>query len=82
MTTSMLPLADVLLDILRTDYEVPEDIDVDTDFESMEFDSLVLVEFAVALSRRFDVDVEDHELQEAATVAGTAELLRSKGIQG
>ncbi|MFF3938596.1 acyl carrier protein [Streptomyces phaeofaciens] len=82
MTTSTLPLADVLLDILRTDYEVPEATDVDTDFESLEFDSLVLVEFAVALSRRFDVDIEDHELQEAGTIAGTVELLKSKGIQG
>jgi acyl carrier protein len=77
-----MPLADVLIDILRTDYEVPENTDVDTDFESLEFDSLVLVEFAVALSRRFDVDVEDHELKDAGTIAGTAELLKSKGVQG
>jgi acyl carrier protein len=82
MSTSTLPLADVLIDILRSDYEVPENTDVNTDFESLEFDSLVLVEFAVALSRRFDIDVEDHELQEAGTIAATAELLKSKGVQG
>ncbi|MFE1293517.1 acyl carrier protein [Streptomyces sp. NPDC058731] len=82
MTTTTLPLADVLIDILRTDYEVPDDTDVDTDFESLAFDSLVLVEFAVVLSRRFGVDVEDHELQEAGTIAATVELLRAKGVQG
>lgn len=82
MTTTTMPLADVLIDILRTDYEVPEDAGVDTDFETLEFDSLVLVEFAVALSRRFGVEVEDHELHEAGTIAATAELLRSKGVRG
>jgi len=82
MSTSTLPLADVLIDILRTDYEVPDATDVDTDYESLEFDSLVLVEFAVALSRRFDVEVTDDELREAGNIAATVELLRSKGVQG
>ncbi|MEU6373605.1 acyl carrier protein [Streptomyces sp. NPDC046909] len=81
MSTSTMPLADILIDILLTDYEVPENTDIHTDFETLEFDSLVLVEFAVALSRRFDVDIEDHELKEAGTIAATAELLKSKGVQ-
>ncbi|MFJ8859546.1 acyl carrier protein [Streptomyces sp. NPDC102451] len=82
MTTSILPLSDVLLDILRSDYDVPDTTGPDTDFESLEFDSLVLVEIAVDLSRRFDIDVADSELQEAGNIAATVALLKSKGVQG
>ncbi|MFW6721242.1 hypothetical protein ACHZ98_13980 [Streptomyces sp. MAR4 CNY-716] len=44
----------------------------------MEFDSLVLVELAVDLSRRFDTDISHEENQEAGNVARTVELLKSK----
>ncbi|WP_347579786.1 phosphopantetheine-binding protein [Streptomyces sp. B8F3] len=47
---------------------------------SMEFDSLVLVEVAVELSRRFDTDVSHEEVQEAGNVTGTVEFLKSKGV--
>ncbi|MBT2481756.1 acyl carrier protein [Streptomyces sp. ISL-94] len=81
MTTKTLPLTDLLLDILRTEYGVPDSTDADTGFDTLDFDSLVLLELAVDLSRRFDVEVADDELQAAGTVAAMADLLTSKGVQ-
>jgi acyl carrier protein len=46
----------------------------------MEFDSLVLVEVAVELSRRFGAEVSHEEVQEAGNVTGTVALLKSKGV--
>ncbi|GAA4785958.1 acyl carrier protein [Streptomyces ziwulingensis] len=49
-----------------------------TDFESLEFDSLVLVELAVILTRDYGVEVTDEELAEAETIEATAALVNSK----
>ncbi|MET9545565.1 MULTISPECIES: acyl carrier protein [unclassified Streptomyces] len=80
MTTQTQPLSDQLLDLLAAGYEAPEGTTSDTRFDLLGFDSLVLVEVAVDLTRRYGVQVTDEELQEAGTVAGTVELLRSKGV--
>jgi acyl carrier protein len=52
----------------------------DTDFESLGFDSLSLMEMAVAIQREFGVDVAENELamcdtvgELAATVAGVVQ---------
>ncbi|WP_415950007.1 acyl carrier protein [Streptomyces sp. KLOTTS4A1] len=74
------PLADQLLGILTAEFEAPEDTTGTTQFELLGFDSLILVEFAVGLTRRFGVEVTDDEVHEAATVDGVVELLRSKGV--
>lgn len=74
-------LTDEIIDLLITEHGAPADITADTDFESLELDSLVLLEIAVVLSQRYDVVVADDELQEAGSVAGSIELLRAKGVQ-
>ncbi|WP_217165381.1 acyl carrier protein [Streptomyces sp. AC512_CC834] len=49
-----------------------------TDFESLEFDSLVLVELAVILTRDYGVEITDEELAEAETIEATAALVNSR----
>jgi acyl carrier protein len=49
-----------------------------TDFESLEFDSLVLVELAVILTREFGVEVTDEELADGKTIGETAALVARK----
>jgi acyl carrier protein len=51
----------------------------DAEYESLDFDSLVLVELALGLRERFGVPVTHEELAAAATVRGTAELLVRRG---
>ncbi|TGN77992.1 acyl carrier protein [Streptomyces bauhiniae] len=78
--TSASALADAVLALLVDKYEAPaETTAVDTEFELIGFDSLILVEVAVDLSGRYGVEVADDELQEAGTAAGVAELLVAKG---
>lgn len=49
-----------------------------TDFESLEFDSLVLVELAVILTREFAVEVTDEELADGKTIGEAAALVARK----
>jgi acyl carrier protein len=49
-----------------------------TDFESLEFDSLVLVELAVVLTREFGVEVTDEELADGKTIGEAAALVARK----
>ncbi|MFI6930372.1 acyl carrier protein [Streptomyces sp. NPDC050287] len=77
---SVATLADALLTLLVDKYEAPaETTTVDTEFELLGFDSLILVEVAVDLSRRYGIEVADDELQEAGTAVRAAELLAAKG---
>ncbi|AUH38937.1 MULTISPECIES: acyl carrier protein [unclassified Streptomyces] len=80
MTSSTRQSAEELLDLLTTEFGAPEGSTAETPFDIMEFDSLVLVEVAVELSRRFDTEVSHEEVQEAGNVTGTVELLKSKGV--
>jgi acyl carrier protein len=81
MSTQTQTLTDQLLDLITSDYEAPEDTTAETSFELLDFDSLVLVEVAVALSGRYDITVTDEELQEAGNIAGTVALLEAKGVR-
>lgn len=81
MTTQTQTLADQLLELLTSEYEAPEGTTAETSFELLGFDSLVLVEVAVALSQRYDITVTDEELAEAGNVAGAVDLLETKGVR-
>lgn len=52
----------------------------DTRFEELDFDSLVLVEFTLALQRKFGVELAEGELQAEQTIGEVAALLASKGV--
>jgi len=81
MSTQTQTLTDQLLDLITAKYADPSDTDAETSFEDLDFDSLVLVEVAVALSGRYDITVTDEELREAGNIAGTVALLEAKGVQ-
>jgi acyl carrier protein len=81
MGTQTQTLTDQLLNMFTTKYGAPEDTTADTSFELLDFDSLVLVEVAVALSTRYDIHVTDDELREAGDIANTVTLLEGKGVQ-
>jgi acyl carrier protein len=71
----------ITADLLRRfveEYDAPETTTPDTAFEEIEFDSLVLVEVAVGLTKEYGVEVAEEELQRAGSVAATAELLLAK----
>lgn len=74
-------LTDELLNLLTAQYGAPRDTTAETSFELLDFDSLVLVEVAVALSGRYGITVTDEELHEAGSVAGTVALLEAKGVR-
>ncbi|WP_063784223.1 acyl carrier protein [Streptomyces sp. SBT349] len=82
MTTRAAIEPELILDILTTEFEVPADTAVDTDFESLDLDSLVLVELAVMLTKQYDVEVAGDELVAAGTAAKVAELLSAKVMGG
>ncbi|GAB1688968.1 acyl carrier protein [Krasilnikovia sp. M28-CT-15] len=59
--------------------EVPaEKIDPTAEFETMELDSLVLVQLAVVLEKEYGVSVEDSEIAAVKTIEQTAALVESK----
>ncbi|WP_181793545.1 acyl carrier protein [Streptomyces sp. WELS2] len=80
MTTTTAGLEQQILDVLVSEYEAPADTTGQTSFDLLGFDSLVLVELGVALTKRYGVEIGDEELREAGNAARTAELLLSKGI--
>jgi len=82
MGTTTTGLEQQVLDLLISEYEAPADTTGQTSFELLGFDSLVLVEFGVALTKRYGVEIGDDELREADNAAGTVELLLSKGVIG
>jgi acyl carrier protein len=57
-----------------------EDSQVVTDatFESLDADSLDLVELVMALEEEFDVNVEEEELEGVATIGAAYNLITSK----
>ncbi|MEM9201114.1 MAG: acyl carrier protein [Actinomycetota bacterium] len=50
----------------------------DATFESLDADSLDLVELVMALEEEFDVNVEEEELEGVTTVGGAFDLVESK----
>lgn len=57
----------------------PGSITGDTRFADLGFDSLVIVELALVLDKRFGVALQDGELAESMTLAAAADLLAAKG---
>lgn len=79
---SVAAIADALLKVLTEKYEAPaETTTADTKFELLGFDSLILVEVAVDLSRQFGTEVTDSELHEAGTAANAARVLADRGVR-
>ncbi|GAA1880988.1 acyl carrier protein [Asanoa iriomotensis] len=74
-------LTDDLLKLMTDQYGAPDDITAETSYDSLDLDSLVMVEVAVALSGRYDVFVTEEEMRDAATIAGTVAMLEAKGVQ-
>ncbi|MFC4606533.1 acyl carrier protein [Streptomyces maoxianensis] len=67
-------------EVLSSKFDIPADfITPTTDFETLDLDSLVLVELAVILNKEYGVEIGDDELKEAQTIANTAALVLQKG---
>ncbi|MEX1656936.1 acyl carrier protein [Streptomyces pseudovenezuelae] len=82
MTNRVSVQPEPILDVLRTHFEVPEDTSVDTGFEGLDLDSLVLIELAVMLTKQYGVELTGDEIATAGTAAKVAELLSVKGANG
>ncbi|MFE0515305.1 acyl carrier protein [Streptomyces sp. NPDC058964] len=75
-------IADHIAAIMAEKFDIPAaDIDVTAGFETMELDSLDLVELAVILTRQYGIALEDHEIAEAGSIENTVALLRDKGVR-
>lgn len=74
-------LTEVILDVLVAKYEAPAATTPETRFELLGYDSLVLVEVAVDLSRRFGTEITDDELHQAGSVAKAAQALADRGVR-
>lgn len=69
----------LISDLLVEKYQYPADaVTPAATFESLEVDSLVLIELAVVLQSRLGVDVADGELVVTQTIAQAAELVSAK----
>jgi acyl carrier protein len=79
MTSRVTLEPEAVLDLLKTYFDVPADTAVDTEFQSLDLDSLVLIELSVILSNQYGVEVGGDELAAAGTAAKAAELLSDKG---
>jgi len=74
-------IADVIVKIMIEKLEIPADkISFTAEYESMELDSLALVQLAVLLAKPSGVRVEDWEIAAEKTIANTVRLLHDKGV--
>lgn len=70
---------ETIRDILADSFQVPADqITPEATLESLELDSLDLVELTLAVEDETGVAIEDEELEDVRTVGDAAELLASK----
>lgn len=77
----MNPVYDRLVNLLSAKFGVAaEDVSSDSTFEDLEFDSLALLEFALATGEEFGVRISEEELTPASTLADAAELVQAKGL--
>lgn len=72
-------IAEQISAILAEKFEVTESGPA-TEYEDLGFDSLVLVELAVILQKRFGVPVEEEDLTKAKSIGDTAAMLHGKGV--
>jgi acyl carrier protein len=62
-------ITDYIINVLVDKYGYPEaELEIDTSFETLDFDSLVLTELAGLLNRAFGIDLVDDELAEAGCI--------------
>ena len=74
-------IADVIVKIMIEKLEIPADkISFTAEYESLELDSLALVQLAVLLEKQYGVSVEDWEIAAEKTIANTVRLLHDKGV--
>ncbi|GAA0700191.1 hypothetical protein GCM10010193_63680 [Kitasatospora atroaurantiaca] len=74
-------IAEHIVEILVEKYEIPtETLELTAEFETMELDSLVLVELAVILQKHYGVSVDDWEIEAAKTIENTVAMLHDKGV--
>ena len=66
---------------LKDKYEAPEDTAVDSVFDDLGIDSLVLAELAVDLTGVTGVQVEESDLSDAGTPGAAAKALHAKGAR-
>ena len=74
-------IADVITEMMIEKLEIPaQNISLTAEYESMELDSLSLVQLAVLLEKRYGVSVEDWEIAAEKTIENTVRLLHDKGV--
>lgn len=77
--TQMSPTVDRIIALLADEFQVdPTDLNGSTAFETLGFDSLVIVELALVLEDALGVALEADELRAAATIADAADLIITK----
>lgn len=76
------PTMDVLnrtTDILVEHFDLPrEEIEPSTTYDSLDLDSLILMELSIVIQRDFGIEVSEQELMEARSIGATAALIESK----
>ncbi|WP_430788032.1 acyl carrier protein [Actinoplanes sp. G11-F43] len=76
---SMGSIREQIVHALVEEFWIPPDrITVDTRFVDLGFDSLGLVELAIAIRKRFGVMFRESEITRSMTVNSTAELVASR----
>lgn len=76
MNTIEEDIATILADQFKISREV---IGTDVTFESLQFDSLVLIELGLVLGKEFSIVIEDGELTDDMTIGQLADLALAKG---
>jgi acyl carrier protein len=71
-------IANEILKVLIDRFDAPEEITIDCAYVDLDLDSLVMVEMAVFLSKRYSVSISEAEVVDASSVLGTATLIVSK----
>lgn len=75
----MKPIEDRIIDVLATQLKlVPDGIEPDMTFESLDIDSLVIVELGLLLDGVFDIAIDDGELTNEMTIRDAARLVETK----
>ncbi|SEN15560.1 acyl carrier protein [Actinacidiphila rubida] len=82
MTHSTSVRPETVLDALRAHFDVPDGTSAETGFDSLDLDSLALIELAVILTKRYGVEMTGEEVAAAGTVAKVAELVSAKAATG
>jgi acyl carrier protein len=78
----MNPIIQFIIDTLITKFQVsPEGLTADSMFESMEIDSLVLIELGVILGNQFDVEIDGGDLMTERSIRRAAALIEARSTR-